>query len=397
LVVVTLVGGIAATAWQAGAARIERARAERRFNDVRKLANSFLFELHDAIQNLPGSTPARELLVRKALEYLESLAREAGSDAALRVELAEAYRRVGDVQGNPYNPNLGDTAGAQDSFRKSAWILEELLAANPSHTAAREALASNYQRIADSLSLTGDLKGADETNRKSTAMYEALARESNTPLARHRLAISYIKAGDLAGNPSYPNLGNRAASLDYYRRSQGLIEALHAAKPTDPAYRRFRSVITERIGVILEADGKLEEARENYARALGITEALHAETPNNSGTRRDLAAGHARMGKILTLQGDTRKCAESYGKSLAILEGLHAADPSNANASQSLAEVYGMAAACSVKGGDPGEAGKLYAKALVLLEGVAATDPKNQRLQEGIRETRSHLAAFKKK
>jgi hypothetical protein len=48
------------TGWQARVARMERAKAERRFNDVRQLANSVVFELHDSIQNLPGSTPARE-------------------------------------------------------------------------------------------------------------------------------------------------------------------------------------------------------------------------------------------------------------------------------------------------------------------------------------------------
>ena len=60
-----LTGGVAATAWQARIASLERARAKRRFNEVRKLAGSFLFELHDSIRDLPGSTPARELIVRR--------------------------------------------------------------------------------------------------------------------------------------------------------------------------------------------------------------------------------------------------------------------------------------------------------------------------------------------
>ena len=73
-IVLSLIGGLAATAWQARVAqrqRVEadaqRARAERRFADVRRLANSFLFEFHDAIAPLPGSTPARKLVVGKAL------------------------------------------------------------------------------------------------------------------------------------------------------------------------------------------------------------------------------------------------------------------------------------------------------------------------------------------
>jgi len=91
LVILSLVGGVAAANYQAR-------RAERRFQQVRKLANTFLFDFHDKIQNLPGSTEAREMVVKTALEYLDSLAAESGNDPALEWELAMAYQKVGDVQ-----------------------------------------------------------------------------------------------------------------------------------------------------------------------------------------------------------------------------------------------------------------------------------------------------------
>jgi non-specific serine/threonine protein kinase/serine/threonine-protein kinase len=57
LVMMSLVGGIVATARQARIAEANRLRAERRFEDVRKLANSFLFEFHDATRTFPGPRP----------------------------------------------------------------------------------------------------------------------------------------------------------------------------------------------------------------------------------------------------------------------------------------------------------------------------------------------------
>ena len=99
-----------ASTWQARIARQQRERAERRFNDVRKLANSILFELHDAIVPLAGSTKARELLLRRAQEYLDSLALEAKDDAPLQRERALAYLRIGDVMGGTSQANLGKTA-----------------------------------------------------------------------------------------------------------------------------------------------------------------------------------------------------------------------------------------------------------------------------------------------
>ena len=66
-------GAVRLCAWRI--AREARMR-ERRFNDVRELANSLLFDIHDSIRDLPGSTAARKFLVDRALKYLDSLSQE---------------------------------------------------------------------------------------------------------------------------------------------------------------------------------------------------------------------------------------------------------------------------------------------------------------------------------
>jgi non-specific serine/threonine protein kinase/serine/threonine-protein kinase len=67
LVAVSLIVGLAATVYQARVANRERERAERRFTEVRQLANDVVFKYHDAIAELPGSTKVREMLVKDAL------------------------------------------------------------------------------------------------------------------------------------------------------------------------------------------------------------------------------------------------------------------------------------------------------------------------------------------
>src|SRR5439155_9983423 len=121
LVAISLVGGIVATTWQAHVARTQRNLAEQRFNDVRQLTNSFLFEVHDAIERLPGATPARQLVVGKAVEYLDHLAREteAGANVDFERELVAAYIKLGDVQGKLSDINLGQSANALVSYRKA--------------------------------------------------------------------------------------------------------------------------------------------------------------------------------------------------------------------------------------------------------------------------------------
>ena len=67
-----------------------RGDAQQRYDDLRRLAIAFLFEFDDAIRDLPGSTPARALVVQRALQYLDDLSRAPEADHALRREFAEA-------------------------------------------------------------------------------------------------------------------------------------------------------------------------------------------------------------------------------------------------------------------------------------------------------------------
>ena len=59
--------------WNHYYVRAERV-AKRRFDDVRALANSLIFDVHDSVKDLPGSTPARKIIVDRALQYLNVLA-----------------------------------------------------------------------------------------------------------------------------------------------------------------------------------------------------------------------------------------------------------------------------------------------------------------------------------
>ena len=62
----SLLGGLVATC-EARIARLERARAERRFNDVRQLARAIVCELQSRLAALPGTTEVRKELIGTGL------------------------------------------------------------------------------------------------------------------------------------------------------------------------------------------------------------------------------------------------------------------------------------------------------------------------------------------
>ncbi len=126
LIFAPLAFGIGIALYQANAARIERARAEQRFEETRGLAKAVIFNYYDEINKLQGATKVRSMMVADALKYLDNLAADesATQNSELRREIVEGYLRLGDVQGQPYGENLGDSDGAFNSYSKALTIFE---------------------------------------------------------------------------------------------------------------------------------------------------------------------------------------------------------------------------------------------------------------------------------
>jgi serine/threonine protein kinase/tetratricopeptide (TPR) repeat protein len=397
LVLLTLIGGIVGTSWEARVARTQRARAERRFNDVRRLANSFMFEIHDSVQNLPGSTPTRQLLVTRALEYLNSLALESHDEPALQRELVAAYIRIGNVQGNPNNANLGDRAGAMQSYHQALGIAGQLVAANPSDAQARRSLGVIREKMSDVQAVTGDITGAVESAQSSLAAFKALAEGAPSDnAAQQSLAISYLKMGDVLGNPNFPNNQDQAGSMSSYRASLTMLQSLDKSDPNNPKTRRLLALVYERIGTMHEEEGNVIAARDNYLESQVIRQWLAASYSENTEVVRDLAIAHEKVGNVMTAMGNLTAALESRRKSLEIFNQLAKLDPGNVQAQQSLAisymhlgDLFGNPDSPNL--GQRNEALKNYQGAMEILKALKKADSTDTRTQSTIDRINSLL------
>jgi len=126
MVALVLIAGVIITLREARIAQREARIAQRRFDEVRSLANSLIFDVYDSIKDLPGATPARKIIVDRALQYLNGLAQEAAGDSELQRELATAYENVGAVQGDYLENNLGDSRGSLASYQKALEIRKQI-------------------------------------------------------------------------------------------------------------------------------------------------------------------------------------------------------------------------------------------------------------------------------
>lgn len=359
VIALSLVGGIIATARQARIAENQRREAEaqklkasKRFNDVRRLANSFLFEIHDAIAGLPGATPARKLVVSKALEYLDNLAAEAAGDTALQQELAAAYDRVADVQGAPFAANLGDAQGAVQSYQKAYEIRRTLEQKNPGGPTFRKDLAYSIRKLGDGAFAQGKVADAVGRYREALAItQELLAKDPSNPELRRELA----ETTNRLCNTLLP-FGDTAATIAACRSYRELAEPLLKSDPENFELRLAMATNTQFLGNALRLSGQLGEAKETFRSAEQQTEALLTRNSSSAPARRLLAVIHLRTASTLASLGEVEAAIDQFDVAVKSLKALADVDPSNARVHLDLMFCLGRRTALLLKAGRRAEA-----------------------------------------
>lgn len=323
---------------QAGIAEEQRQIAEQRFEDVRKLAGSILFEFHDSIADLPGSTAAREVIVDRALDYLGQLSVQDASNTELSIELAAAWQRIGDVQGNPTNANLGRQNDAIVSYKNGLDLLEEVLRTDPDHVIALQIYANIYEKMGDVQGSLGRLEQAEATQRYSVQVYRQLAqRFPGHPDHQIAYSISLLKLGDLLGNPNYPNRGKEDEALDVYMESKDILLAMTASDSQNVQVIRPLGLILERIGTMHEARRDFDNALVSFRESMELRTRFAELNPANTDAIRDQAVAYEKMGLMYRQSGDLDSALDHYQKSFEIFRWLAETDPRNLQARQSLA------------------------------------------------------------
>ncbi len=370
LVMASLAGGMAATTWQAR-------RANRRFNDVRQLARSFLFEFDDKIRDLAGATPARQLIVERALQYLRGLSQEAGRDASLERELAEAYLKVGDVQGNPYVSNLGDTAGALASYRQALVLAQDVVRRDPRDIAAAVYLARAHRSLGEVLPQRGDTAGAVPHLKESVSILESIPADRLSVAARFDLAMCYEMLGDVLGHSGIENVGDPKAARAAYEKALAVDQAVAAEYPDNLRARRGTAVIRMKIGDMQLDAGEMDAGVRNYQAAAAAFDALSATDPDNATLRRTAATVHRKLGIAYEAAGDAQAAMREYGNNAAVLQALIKADPSNSQAKMDYAVTLKNAGDLQYKQGNLPASLAAYREAAGLLGPLSAAEPGN--------------------
>lgn len=426
---VLLVSVASVAVWQAMKANEERKIAEARFKDIRALANSLIFDVHDSIRDLPGSTPARKEIVARALEYLDKLAKEGPKDMSLQLELAAGYEKVGDVQGYPLGPNLGETAAAAESYAKALAIRESIFA--DISTEERYDTALLHSKLFRIQLFGGKLTEAEEHCARATSIVDELIvadrsndlylitaarfhqelgdlQQTRDPADFDSAVDNYKKAISLCDSitPSpesavsgpdglnlnekirdvtqmaYRRLGGRYESQDNTTEalaafSKALVESetLYAAGvPQKPQAEMVVAIALSNAGRLEAATGNGSEGLAKVKRAIDICERAVASDPKNYLATTELGLAHWNAGNIHFILNDQKTAMSELQKALDIQNKLRVANANDLYNLGNLADTYASIASIHEKGNDLTQAREAYKKSYDIWKGMKDAD-----------------------
>lgn len=371
LITLTILTATVITTWQSVQLRRERDKAERRFREVRKLANLVVFEYHDGIEKLAGSTAIREKMVKDALEYLDNLSAESITDADLQRELAAAYTKVGDVQGNPYLANLGDQDGALTSYQKASTIRERLAKQLPNDVQSQLDLELSYEKISDVLWAKGKNAESLEGYQKALQICKKLSAENSLNSAE---TYNFVRLYGRIGQAQQQKNEFESAAQSYVLAAE-YAENLFKTEPSNIKYRRGLAISYLKVGDIRHLTKNYREAAENFQKAIEIFEEIYDSDKENAAIGREFSIFLSRIGAVQTELGEYEKALEANRRTIALQEKLAAADPNNLQIHFDNADVYLNLADNFERMKRFSEAGENYRRTISIFKQFIAKNP----------------------
>ncbi|MHC4922418.1 MAG: protein kinase domain-containing protein, partial [Planctomycetota bacterium] len=326
----------------------QRRRAERRKGEIQMIMGNVIQRLDAKIWRLPGSRPAREYLVRTAMQFLDRIARDTAQDTEVdwmnRAYLAAGYQQLGDILGNPQLPSLGDAKGALSSYRKALAIMMVLVNKPAPRPKDHATLCRNISIVHEMIGFVQqeqrDLPAALASFRKSLEFGQRALRESGAGKGvPNDLGSCYDNIGR-----TLELMGDLDGAAEELTKGLKLWEQAAAERPADASLQSGLAACHEKVGLLRLRLSDERSALVSLRRCLQIREGLYRRNPNDAGSMAGLATVQITIADVLLGHGDVEAAIQLATKSEALWRQLYAAD------SAAVQNIEGLARSCAQLG-----------------------------------------------
>ncbi|MEM8981431.1 MAG: serine/threonine-protein kinase [Pseudomonadota bacterium] len=344
----TLVGALAATSWLYLEANTARERAALRFDQVRSLASSMMFDVYDDVDKVPGTASARRRMVILAQRYLDELAADESAPADIRLDAGRGFARLAQLLNQQAVADASDRDVAEEAFAKAEGLLNALIAEQPGNGNAQLALSRLYvERANRLLYIDNEPERATPFLDQAIAIVSSAAAGNADAVEREllRLEASEVRADSFKWDSDYEAAAEAAA---------GVVVAANTAAATYPDEPRFAE-LAGNAGQLLG---------ESYYFIDRYDECIAAYTDSIDAYRRALLAGGPdrsvtdALSVVYWSRGNARfdmqqpaVAAEDYGAAIELIETAVVQDPNDTATARRLAIVKGSQAMAWVQTG----------------------------------------------
>jgi tetratricopeptide (TPR) repeat protein len=296
----------------------------------------------------------------------------------LQQEVASGYLKIGDVEGDPYGANLGDTTKAIASYGKGLAIAQSVVARNPGDLKAKQVLGWAHFQIAGVLAVANKRDEAFQHSSEALKIYQELAaHEPDNLEARLNESRAWERQGDLLGGVQSINMGRKQEAAAAYQKALSLIPDLPKDHPLTSRATRGKVLLQIKL-VALRGNRTGPEILDGYKAALRMAEDASRNNPNDNRARELVSYVLNKIAGTQDSFGDFQGARATYTRAAEIHEAALKADPNNAGERQGTMGFYknfGDLYFYSLK--DWAEALKCYRRAGELMEVEIRSDPNN--------------------
>jgi len=372
---------------QAEAARVE---ADKRFGEVRELANFMLFDLYDQLKVVSGNTKSLTSIADKSRTYLDALNSDQRASMDLKLETAIGYKRLSDVIGNPITTNLGRRDESAELIGTARDEMEALLEQNPGNADVMRALADAflsfavYEFIAED-----DTKDAKAYSRRSADLYQGVidagqaseedelgrfrallqearnyywdgegaegtvvltalateitaysAKNADSKEAKYVNAAIQTEAGLTMASHYSVSEGDANEALPYIDAAIAIYNKLHESDPTDFKARRNLVGVHYKRAIVLSGLEEHEKMLEDLDIAEGIANEFLAKDPDDKGMKRIALAVYQLKSKTLSLLGRHDQAIAMSEETLATQLEFYTNEPDSPGRAREAANAY---------------------------------------------------------
>jgi len=325
-----VLSGLAGLAWwQRRIAVQQKNIAVERTGRLRTVLSGLIWNLHDKIQNVPGTLALKADLLEDSEDYLSQLNAEEPTDDGLSREVAVSNSKLGDVK-----LDMGHLSEARANLEKAVAINQRLVGQDSKNALYQFDLASSLREIGAVHLAQGDPDAAAHRLSEGIAILQKL---SNVLPIQELVQRELARAHLLNALAAWERGGNDVARLEFMQ-SKELYESLVQSHAGNPWYLSELAGTYFNLARFCRLTGESETVTGYNSKGAQIIEKLNKTEIDFRIVAKVAAIGIHEMAEALLARGVTQEASTDVADAAGFLEEIRKVDPQDAVAQLILAQ-----------------------------------------------------------